>query len=387
MFTVSLIVALCFTAPSSPGPINQDELTPQEMRYLVLETEVALANNAQIGYYPFKIETQQNTIVLSGEVPANEARLLAERIAQQVLRDYNVKVINKIRVIIPEAEPAPPGKPTPFDQEQMEKVRQLIDDNFPDLAENITVSFDTQPMPTIVLEGLIPVYEQKLALSRFLRSNFRDLPLVNNLRVRRIYEGEKSFYVASPTNADRAVEPRRRIRSTDSALVVTGVRQGDVVIAKQLGAALKADPVIKNCIIEVRVDDGVAWLSGRVESPGQKVRAIKLASVQPGVRYVVNQLEIRPIAEEPSVVKVLIPEPEDITIYVRRYLQTRMPGFEDSEVRVKGDTIIVVPPSDSEFAEIDLRDAEARLRKIPELKGYSVTVDPVVIEKPETEKP
>jgi osmotically-inducible protein OsmY len=384
-FTAILVAVSLLHAPSISFAVAQDELSPAEMRYLALETEVALANNSQIGQYPFKVEIQNNSIVLTGEVPDNATRLAAEKTARQALRDYDVKVINKIRVIVPEAEPAPPGKPTPFDEEHMTKLRQLIDDHLPELADNVTVSFDTQPMPTIVLEGLIPTYEQKLELSRFIRRNFHDLPVVNNLRVRRVYEGDKSFYIASTPGAstpgepdratERVVEPRRRTRP--NGVVVATVRQSDVEIAKQLGATLKADPVIKNCNIEVRVDDGVAWLAGRVESPGQKVRAIKLASVQPGVRYVVNQLDMRPISDEPSVISVKIPEPDDIVVYVKQYLTTRMLELEDADIRVIEDRVAITLPRDSDLTEKQIRDIEARLKRVPELKGYSIVIQHV----------
>jgi hypothetical protein len=273
----------------------------------------------------------------------------------------------------------------------MKKLRDMIDEQFPDLTENISVSFDTQPMPIIVLEGLIPTYEQKLELSRFVRRAFRDLTVVNNLRVRRVYEGEKSFYVAN-SNGDsapvRVLEPQRRVREKGSEVAAVSVRKSDAEIATQLGAALRADPIIKNCNIELRVDDGVAWLAGRVESPGQKVRAIRLASVQPGVRYVVNQLDIRPPSDEPSGITVRIPEPDDVVVYVERYISTRMPELGDADVQITDNSLVVAVP-DSDWTDAELLQFEARLRRLPELKGIAVSVRPERVERrrPAPEQP
>ena len=60
---------------------------------------------------------------------------------------------------------------------------------------------------------------------------------------------------------------------------------------KQIQALLQADRDLANNRIDVRVSDGVAALTGTVDSDGERSRAVRLAAV-PGIRVVDDQLKV-----------------------------------------------------------------------------------------------
>jgi osmotically-inducible protein OsmY len=383
-----LAANLC-AAWSASGAMQREAdegLSASELRYLSIEVELSLLNHPKTDQYMFKVEgdAANGTLTLTGEVADSETRAAAERIARRAIHGFPVELVNKTRVIPNDGEPPPPGEPTALDEEQMDRIRILLAKRFPDLAEDIYVTFELQPMPTIVLEGVIPSYEQKLEISHFVRGLSNKLPVLNNLCVRRQFDEDKIVYMVSPN------EPRARIRErTRAPAVVTTDREPIVTdsdIAEQLGATLKADPVIKNCQIEVRVNDGVVWLSGRVESPGQRMRAIKLGSAQPGVRYVVNQLVIKPPGDQPGTVTVQTPQPDDVTFYVRRYLTTRIPELQDSTVEMIEGSIVIIPAEDVQLSQDEIIALEDRLARVPEFKEFPVVIKYKVGVKRDREK-
>jgi len=82
---------------------------------------------------------------------------------------------------------------------------------------------------------------------------------------------------------------------TRSAAQAAGVEQGasDQVLANAVYSALNADPVYYYRHVDVRVDNGVAHLSGYVWSTPALYRAKTIASKVPGINGVVaNQLEL-----------------------------------------------------------------------------------------------
>jgi len=67
----------------------------------------------------------------------------------------------------------------------------------------------------------------------------------------------------------------------------------DDTITDQVRIKLAGDPVVKGGGLEVKVDKGVATLSGSVELPKQKERAGVVARKVKGVKSVVNNIEIK----------------------------------------------------------------------------------------------
>ncbi len=68
--------------------------------------------------------------------------------------------------------------------------------------------------------------------------------------------------------------------------------QADEMIAGQVYSALNADPVFFFRHVDVRVDDGTVYLAGYVWSDLAIYRAQRVASAVPGVKRVVDQLEL-----------------------------------------------------------------------------------------------
>src|SRR5262245_44513667 len=128
----SLLGVLCAAAP----PLAGDDLSPQELRYLVIETKVALASDSQLAQFELVVESHDQSLVLSGEVLNEAERELVERIAQAATRDYDAEIVNKIRVKQQDKGVPPANTPTPtaLDQQQLDKLRAMLDAEVPDLS-------------------------------------------------------------------------------------------------------------------------------------------------------------------------------------------------------------------------------------------------------------
>jgi len=72
----------------------------------------------------------------------------------------------------------------------------------------------------------------------------------------------------------------------------------DEEVAARVIAALRADPRTELAPIDVEVDQGRVALRGRVEAEAERQAALTLAREQPGVREVVDQLEVTPTDRE-----------------------------------------------------------------------------------------
>lgn len=68
--------------------------------------------------------------------------------------------------------------------------------------------------------------------------------------------------------------------------------QADEAAAQRIYAALDADPIYFYRHVDVRVDDGVAELRGYIWSTQALYRAKEIAAGVPGVRRVVNDMEL-----------------------------------------------------------------------------------------------
>jgi hyperosmotically inducible periplasmic protein len=67
----------------------------------------------------------------------------------------------------------------------------------------------------------------------------------------------------------------------------------DDTITDQVRIKLAGDPVVKGGGLEVKVEKGVATLSGSVELPKQKEKAGAVARKVKGVKQVINNIEIK----------------------------------------------------------------------------------------------
>lgn len=84
-----------------------------------------------------------------------------------------------------------------------------------------------------------------------------------------------------------------------AALAPTAVRADDQEIAQQIVQKLQAEKqagTLKGFSIDLSVEEGTVWLSGRVTDPTQQAKALDIARRIPGVKQVVNDLTVAPAA-------------------------------------------------------------------------------------------
>jgi hypothetical protein len=77
------------------------------------------------------------------------------------------------------------------------------------------------------------------------------------------------------------------------------VRANDQEIAQQIVQKLQAEKqagTLKGFSIDLSVEEGTVWLSGRVNNEDQQAKALDIARRVPGVKQVVNDLNIAPAA-------------------------------------------------------------------------------------------
>src|SRR4051812_47301760 len=108
-----------------------------------------------------------------------------------------------------------------------------------------------------------------------------------------------------------------------TALGPVAVYGDDQQIAQQIVEKLQAEKkagTLKAFSIDLQVDEGTVWLSGRVSSEQQQARALDLARRVPGVKQVVNDLAVsaapakaavaaKPVAPAPSFLPIQRSQP------------------------------------------------------------------------------
>ena len=90
---------------------------------------------------------------------------------------------------------------------------------------------------------------------------------------------------------DRAAD--KVASSTERAAAKTGVVVEDTAITTKVKSAVLAEPGLKTLQIGVDTKDGVVTLSGTVDTPVMKDRAMQIAQQVDGVRSVVDNLAIK----------------------------------------------------------------------------------------------
>jgi hypothetical protein len=99
---------------------------------------------------------------------------------------------------------------------------------------------------------------------------------------------------------------------TLAVLGTSPVRADDQQIAQQIIEKLQAEKkagALKGFSIDLQVDEGTVWLSGRVTNEQQQARALDLARRVGGVKQVVNDLTINEPVSRPVVAAQSVPAP------------------------------------------------------------------------------
>jgi osmotically-inducible protein OsmY len=114
-----------------------------------------------------------------------------------------------------------------------------------------------------------------------------------------VLTGTVPFY-ADKEEADSRVHHIRGVKGVDNEIQVAGPRMEDAALREKLANALATDRVGYGTTafnsINLGVHDGVVTLSGTVYGPPDKDSALSLVAHTPGVRDVVDDLEVAPVS-------------------------------------------------------------------------------------------
>ncbi|HZL91750.1 MAG TPA: BON domain-containing protein [Pirellulaceae bacterium] len=308
---------------------------------LALQVESALVSDRVTGDLPIKVKVEDKVVAVEGTVPTEAARNRVSQVASRATGKNSALVA--IRVRVQEdlakakektvADPVESAKPTALDKAQVERLRALIKKNLPEAAERIHLVFRVDPMPTIVLEGALDTYDQKLAISKLVRENYKGLAILNNVRVHQ--------KPATATGERPAKVGKTRVETTsDSAITVDeDTPPADRPLAEKVADALRKEKRIADAAIVVQADGDVIWLRGSVQSNQQRVLAVNVAGTVPKVDYVIDDLTVNAVPNQAETAEPLAVG--EVATYVRTYLSRRV-GVEPVEVKAQGDVIRVV---------------------------------------------
>jgi hypothetical protein len=122
--------------------------------------------------------------------------------------------------------------------------------------------------------------------------------------------------------------------------------QKDQALATDIKAKMFSDPQVKAANVDVAVKDGEATLSGEVPDDGARYKAFKIATDTPGVKHVVDKMEVQtaqaaPAAEPPPV------EPPPAPKSVRKERKHHADSNMNSTMRFQPDPAEAPPPAAS----------------------------------------
>jgi osmotically-inducible protein OsmY len=306
---------------------------------LALQVESALVSDRLTGDLSIRVKVEDKVVAIEGNVPTEAIRERVSQVASRAAGKSSALVANRVRVqeVAAKAkertvaDPVESAKPTTLDKEQLERLRALIKKSMPEAADRLHLVFRVDPMPTIVLEGVLETYDQKLAISKLVRENYKGLAILNNVRV---HQKPATAVAGRATKVERT-----RVKTTgDSAITVDeDTSPLDRPLAEKVADALRKEKRIVDAAIVVQADGDVIWLRGSVQSNQQRVLAVNVAGTVPKVDYVIDDLTVNAVpgqTAEPL-------EVAEVATYVKTYFVRRI-GVEPVDVKAQGDVIKVV---------------------------------------------
>jgi osmotically-inducible protein OsmY len=306
---------------------------------LALQVESALVSDRLTGDLSIRVKVEDKVVAIEGNVPTEAIRERVSQVASRAAGKSSALVANRVRVqeVAAKAkertvaDPVESAKPTTLDKEQLERLRALIKKSMPEAADRLHLVFRVDPMPTIVLEGVLETYDQKLAISKLVRENYKGLAILNNVRV---HQKPATAVGGRATKVERT-----RVKTTgDSAITVDeDTSPLDRPLAEKVADALRKEKRIVDAAIVVQADGDVIWLRGSVQSNQQRVLAVNVAGTVPKVDYVIDDLTVNAVpgqTAEPL-------EVAEVATYVKTYFVRRI-GVEPVDVKAQGDVIKVV---------------------------------------------
>jgi len=288
------------------GNNDLQKLTPAILNDMARRIETALVDDTVTGTLSLKVTVEDQVLVINGEAPDEAARRRASDIATAVAGDELYRITNRVRIrpagaAVGTKQPGVTNVPTGPDLAQVERVDSLLREKLPELARTIRTRFRAEPMPCIVLEGVVDTMEQKLEISRAVRAEIKSLPLLNNITLR-IKPNMPQPRPVADTKQPRQVggSPPNKAVAIDA-----DTKEDDVPLAGTIAQRIMADARIFDTVVLIQADGGLVWLKGTVETFPMKVRCVNLAT-RAGASYVIDDLTVATAlrgAQELSVAK------------------------------------------------------------------------------------
>jgi len=291
--------------PDPQGNNDLQKLTPTVLNDMARRIETALVDDTVTGTLGLKVTVDGQVLVINGNAPDESARKRASELATAVAGDELYRVTNRVRIQAPgdvgvTKKVGVRDEPTAPDLAQTERVDAVLRQKLPELARTIRARFRVEPIPCIVLEGVVDTMEQKLEVSQAVRSEIKSLPLLNNITLR-----IKPNMPAPKQPAAYTKSPRTNQIQNKAVAIDSDTKEDDVPLAIEIGRRIMGDTRIWDTVVLIQTDGGMAWLKGTVETFPMKARCVNLAT-RAGATYVIDDLTVATAlrgAQELSVAK------------------------------------------------------------------------------------
>jgi hypothetical protein len=122
--------------------------------------------------------------------------------------------------------------------------------------------------------------------------------------------------------------------------------QKDQALATDIKAKMFSDPQVKAANVDVAVKDGEATLSGEVPDDGARYKAFKIATDTPGVKHVVDKMEVQTAQATPAAEPAPV-EPPPAPKSVRKERKHHTDSNMSSTMRFQPDPAAAPPPAAS----------------------------------------
>jgi osmotically-inducible protein OsmY len=306
--------------PTTPSAATE-RLGKEDLAQLARQVEGALIGDRIAGGVPLTVKVLEDSVVaIEGNVPTEVIRDRISRIASRAVGRASAQVVNNVRVQEADQTPKSTGaenaEPTILDDVQLQKLRALVNQKMPEAAKRVHLAFQVKPMPTIVLEGVLQSYDEKLALDRLVRENYKGLTILNNIRTY-----SKPEPAAAPPAQPPLAAPVVVVQDNNAIKMDADTLPADRPLALEVVTTLRAQKLIKDAAIVVQVQRDVVWLRGSVQSPQERVLALNKAQSVKGVDYVIDDLTVN---VAPGQVAAGDLEADEGVAYIRNYVQRRL---------------------------------------------------------------
>lgn len=267
MKIVSLLVAVSLVGPaqldSARESVSDSAITAR--------IETTYTFNEHLNPFNINTTTDAGVVTLQGAVANDVQKDLAEEIAMSV---NGVNSVNNELIVMPEDEPEPPYR----------SFRTKIDD------KTTTASVRTRLM-----------YRKTLRDQKIQVKTIAGVTTLTGL-VDSDFHKEQAEYVAFQTKGVERVDNQLIVRSKEDLSTPRAIgRDGsDEFVEKRVEKSIMFNRHLSIRKVDVEVDDGVCFLTGKVNSPEERALAEVIAGNTSGVHEVRNEITVAAFDPEPD---------------------------------------------------------------------------------------